>query len=133
VLPDELAEQIEAAQKTSKQLAARIAQLGAAITADPTEFVHRSPISRLELPADYGGLPGILAIALTNERFAIARYAELAERVREADPVTHRLLSSILAHKLARGTNRGGGHGHRRRIHRFGCDLDPRRRDGDGR
>jgi ferritin-like protein len=102
VLPDELAEQEETARKTGQKLAARIAQLGGAITADPTEFASRAPIAALELPPDDGDLSGILQIALANERLVIARYAELARRVRDADPVTHRLLLDILAAKLAR-------------------------------
>jgi ferritin-like protein len=102
VLPDELAEVAGQASTVATRLAARIAQLGGEITADPSEFVERAPIDRFALPQDFADPIGILTIAIGYERSAITSYDQLAERLRADDAVTHRLLTKILAAKLAR-------------------------------
>jgi ferritin-like protein len=102
VLPDELAEVAREAAEVGERLAARIAQLGGEITADPTEFVARAPIDRFALPDDLADMTAVLALAIAYQRRAIAAYAELADRLRDGDVVTHRLLTKILARKLAR-------------------------------
>ena len=102
VLPDELAGVAAEAGAFGERLAARIAQLGGEITADPSAFVRRASIDGFTLPEDFADVTGILAIAIGYERDAIAVYDDLAERVRAADAVTHRLLTDILAAKLAR-------------------------------
>jgi bacterioferritin len=101
-LMDKLAEDAADAGEIGTRLAARVAQLGGEITADPSAFVRRAPIVGLTLPDDFADVTGILAIALGYERDVIAVYDELAQRVRTADAVTHRLLTGILAGKLAR-------------------------------
>jgi ferritin-like protein len=102
VLPDELTEVGDEAGEVAARLAARIAQLGRAITADPTEFLTRSPIDEFTLPDDFGDVVAILTTALDYQRHVIGVYAELLGRVDSADVVTHRLLTKILAGKLAR-------------------------------
>jgi hypothetical protein len=121
VLTDELAEQIEAAQKTSEKLAAWIAQLGGAITADPTEFVDRSPISRLELPADYGDLPGILRDR-AHERAARNRSLRRARRASARSRPGHTPAPAQHPRAQARsgGRNRGGPPVRRREATRKG-------------
>lgn len=102
VLPDELAKVVNAASATGERLAARIAQLGGEITADPSDFVARAPIDQFVLPPDTSDLPAILGVALQYERRLIARYGKLVDRLRDADAITHRLLAELLADKLAR-------------------------------
>jgi ferritin-like protein len=102
VLPDELTEVADDASKVAERLAARIAQLGGEITADPTDFVTRAPINEFTLPDDFGDVVAILTTALNYQRHVIGVYAELLDRLGTADVVTHRLLTKILAGKLAR-------------------------------
>lgn len=102
VLPDELTEVANEAGEAAERLAARIAQLGGEITADPTNFVTRSPIDEFTLPDDFGDVVAILTTALDYQRHVIGVYADLLDRIGGADVVTQRLLTKILAGKLAR-------------------------------
>jgi ferritin-like protein len=102
VLPDELSEVADEASEVAERLATRIAQLGGEITADPTAFVTRAPIDEFTLPDDFGDVVAILTTALDYQRHAIGAYADLLDTVGAADVVTHRLLTKILADKLAR-------------------------------
>jgi ferritin-like protein len=101
VLGDELRKVAAEASAVGEQLAGRIAQLGGAITADPTEFVERAPIEELRLPRDSSNVEEILTLALGYERAVIADYHNLLSGLREYDLITHRLLAEILAGKLA--------------------------------
>jgi ferritin-like protein len=102
VLGDELRTVAAEASSVGDRLAARIAQLGGEITADPTQFVERAPIEELRLPRDCSDVEEILTIALGYERTAIADCHNLLSGLREYDVITHRLLTEILAGKLAR-------------------------------
>jgi ferritin-like protein len=102
VLAEELRKVATEASAVGEQLAARIAQLGGEITADPTEFVERAPIDELRLPRDYADVAEILTVAIAYERIVIVDYHRLLGGLREHDVVTHRLLAEILASKLAR-------------------------------
>jgi ferritin-like protein len=102
VLGDELRKVAGEARAVGEQLAARIAQLGGEITADPTDFVERAAIEELRLPRDYSDVREILTVAIGYERTVIADYHNLLSGLREYDVVTHRLLAEILAAKLAR-------------------------------
>jgi ferritin-like protein len=102
VLPDELTEVADDASKVAERLAARIAQLGGEITADPTDFVARAPINEFTLPEDFGDVVAILTTALNYQRHVIGVYAKLLDRLGTADVVTDRLLTKTLAGKLAR-------------------------------
>jgi ferritin-like protein len=102
VLPDELTEVADEANEVAERLAARIAQLGGEITADPTDFVTRSPIDEFRIPDDFGDVVAILTTALDYQRHLIGVYGELLDIVGGADAVTHRLLTKILAGKIAR-------------------------------
>src|SRR5215831_976795 len=64
VLAEELRKVAAEASAVGEQLAARIAQLGGEVTADPTEFVERAPIDELRLPHDTSDVGEILAIAI---------------------------------------------------------------------
>ena len=91
---------MDEAGEVAERLAARLAQLGGEITADPTDFVTRAPIQEFSLPDDFGDVIGILTIALDYQRHVIGVYADLLDRLGPVDLVTHRL--KILAAKLAR-------------------------------
>jgi ferritin-like protein len=102
VVAGELRKVAAEAGAVGELLAGRIAQLGGAITADPTEFVERAPIEELRLPVDYSDVDEILTLAISYERTVIADYHNLLSGLREYDVITHRLLGEILAGKLAR-------------------------------
>lgn len=102
ILEEELPEQVALAEGHSRRLASRIAQLGGAITHDPTLFVERAQLPALELPDDLGELDSVLRFALEQEQRTIDRYGQLLDRVRGLDAVTERLLVSILSDKVAR-------------------------------
>jgi ferritin-like protein len=102
VLGDELRKVAAEASRVGEQLAARIAQLGGEITADPTEFVERASIEELRLPRDYSDVEEILTVAIDYERSVITDYHNLLSGLRDYDVITHRLLTEILAGKLAR-------------------------------
>jgi ferritin-like protein len=102
LLGDELRKVAAEASAVGEQLAARIAQLGGEITADPTDFVERAPIEELQLPRDYSDVEEILTVAVGYERTVIADYYNLLSGLREYDVITYRLLAEILASKLAR-------------------------------
>ncbi|WP_165964138.1 ferritin-like domain-containing protein [Actinomadura sp. KC216] len=88
------------AERHAGRLAARIAQLGGAITADPTRFAERAQVDGIDLPGEVGDLAP-LSYALVQEQKIIGRYGQLIDRVRGADDVTERLLVSILSAKVA--------------------------------
>jgi ferritin-like protein len=102
VLGDELRRVAAEAIAVGGRLAARIAQLGGQITADPTQFVARAPIEELRLPRDYADVEEILTVAIGYERLVIRDYHNLLSGLRDYDVITHRLLTEILAGKLAR-------------------------------
>ncbi|MFI0372061.1 ferritin-like domain-containing protein [Actinomadura sp. 1N219] len=88
------------AERHAARLAARVAQLGGAITADPTRFAERAQVDVIDLPDEVGDLAP-LGYALVQEQKIIGRYGQLIDRVRGADDVTERLLVSILSAKVA--------------------------------
>jgi ferritin-like protein len=100
-LEEALGEHIELAVRHASRLGARVAQLGGAITADPTRFVERSQVTSVQMPDDTSDPAAVLAYALTQEQKIIGRYGQLLDQVRGADAVTERLLASILADKVA--------------------------------
>jgi ferritin-like protein len=102
ILGEELRKVAADARAVGDQLAARIAQLGGEITADPREFVDRASIEELRLPRDYSDVEEILSLAIRYERTATADYHNLLSGLRDYDVITHRLLAEILAAKLAR-------------------------------
>ena len=101
VIEEPLRENVALAERHASRLGARAAQLGGAITADPTRFVERSQHISVDMPEDPSDPAAVLAYALTQQQKSIGRYGELIERIRDADAVTERLLVSILADKVA--------------------------------
>jgi ferritin-like protein len=101
VMGKPLRQHVELAERHASRLSARIAQLGAAITADTTRFVERSQSASVDVPDDTSDPAAVLTYALTQEQKIIGRYGQLIDRVRGADAVTEQLLVSILADKVA--------------------------------
>jgi ferritin-like protein len=101
VLEAELPEHVALAEGHASQLASRIAQLGGAITPDPTLFVERSRLPAVQVP-DTGDVDAVLRFALEQEQRAIDHYGQLLDRIRGRDVVTEQLLISILSDKVAR-------------------------------
>jgi ferritin-like protein len=102
VLGEELRRVAAEATSAGERLAARIAQLGGATTADPTQFLERAELEKLWLPRDYSSVEEILSVAIGYERAAITDYHNLLTGLRDLDVITHLLLAEILAAKLAR-------------------------------
>jgi hypothetical protein len=98
ILGAELPEQVALAERHASQ----IAQLGGAITHDPTRFVEPAQLPSLEPPAAPGDVDSVPQHALEQEQRTIGRYGQLLDRVHGLDAVTERLVISILSDKVAR-------------------------------
>jgi bacterioferritin len=101
VLGEPLREHVTLAERHAQRLAARIAQLGGGITPDPTQFLERSQLATVQMPDDTSDPSAVLRYALAQEQRAIDSYGQLLDRTRGRDAVTERLLTSILADKVA--------------------------------
>ncbi len=100
VLNQELEEKAKEALEHARKLADRIAQLGGAVTGDPSKFVELSHIGRFTLPTDTSGVPEILSYILEQERPAIRAYGEFLGRINDKDIVTYQLGLEILKDKI---------------------------------
>lgn len=101
VLGEPLRAHVALAESHAKRLVARIAQLGGAITPDPTQFLERSPLATVQIPHDTSDPSAVPRYALAQQQQAIDSYGQLLDRTRGLDAVTERLLSSILTDKVA--------------------------------
>jgi ferritin-like protein len=102
LLGDELEENAEQSLKAARKLADRIGELGGAVSADPTQFVERSPLGEFSLPASNSEVGIILGFVLERIRMIIGEYAEFLERVRGRDEVSHLLVLDLLKEQVAR-------------------------------
>jgi ferritin-like protein len=97
LLTDELGEVSEHARTAARQLADRIGDLGGAITADPRQLLDTAPReSDFELP-DCGDVRSIIEVGLRELGVLIAAYEQFLARVRDTDPVSHQLVTGLLA------------------------------------
>jgi ferritin-like protein len=96
VLGDELDKLVETSLAHARALADRAAQLGGAVTADPSGFVARSPLEAFGLPASLTDPGAIIAYALGQVQRAIRAYGALVAAVAGRDEITHHLLLHIL-------------------------------------
>jgi ferritin-like protein len=102
LLTDELAEVSEHARGAAQQLADRIGDLGGAITADPRQLLDARPgDGDFELP-DCGDVRSITEAGLRELNVIIAAYEEFLVRVRDTDPVSHQLVTRLLADETHR-------------------------------
>jgi ferritin-like protein len=96
LVDDELPELAEINRHAGAALAGRVAELGGAITADPTQFAERSGLGPFQLPADTSDPAAITDYALERVRGLIGIYGEALDRTRDADELTHRLLLTLV-------------------------------------
>jgi ferritin-like protein len=80
LLEHELQEQVEVNRQASATLADRVAELGGAITGDPTKLVELSGLGPFEMPADTSDPTAITDYALERVRRLIGAYAEILDR-----------------------------------------------------
>jgi ferritin-like protein len=102
LLTDELAEVSEHARAAAQQLADRIGDLGGAITADPRQLLDAAPgDTDFELP-DCGDVRSITEAGLRELNIIIAAYEGFLVTVRDTDPVSHQLVTRLLADETHR-------------------------------
>ena len=89
VLDEMLTEKAEESLGHAKKLAERIAQIGGAVTGDPSRFVDVSPIERFSLPPSNSDVGAILSYILEQVRLGIRAYSEFLDGIREKDAVTY--------------------------------------------
>jgi bacterioferritin len=100
LLAPPLRERAEMSAQHAKILAARISDLGGAVTADPTRFVEMSPLKRFSMPSSNSDVRVILTYALEQERRIVSSYGELLRAVKDKDEVTHQQVLHILADEV---------------------------------
>jgi ferritin-like protein len=106
----------------AKVLSTRLAQLGGAITGDPSRFIELSPVEAFSLPASGADIYAILSAALGYERLFIQEYGRFCARVRDIDPLTYEDMIALLKDHVTRedglemslaGYGQGGNSGSR--------------------
>jgi bacterioferritin len=84
----------------AKKLAERIAELGGTETADPTEFVMLSPLTRFSMPSSNSNVNEILSYILKLQQSIIRAYGDFLHRIRDKDDVTYHVLREILEDEI---------------------------------
>ena len=102
LLGDELEENAEQGLKAARKLADRIGDLGGVVSADPTQFVERSPLEEFSLPDSNSEVGVILGFVLERIRMIIGEYGAFLERVRGRDEISHLLVLDLLKEQVAR-------------------------------
>jgi len=90
------AQELEHAQRVAR----RLLQLGAEPIRDLAELPRRANCPSFSLPQDPADLKGIINAVLEAERCAIEVYANLVEKTRVVDPVTHEMAEELLADEV---------------------------------
>jgi ferritin-like protein len=113
LLSDELAEVARDARAAAARLAARIGDVGGAVTAHPRDVAGRSP-GDFTMPANCADPAAILAIAASNLTTIIDAYDDFLDLALGKDHVSHHLVTKLLgqeAHRLAdlEAAQAGGG------------------------
>lgn len=102
LLTDELAEVSEHARAAAQRLADRLGDLGGATTADPRRLRDVAPgDTDFELP-DCGDVRSIIELGLRELNVLIAAYEEFLGAIRDTDPVSHQLVTGLLADETHR-------------------------------
>jgi ferritin-like protein len=102
VLRDDLLEVATESLAAARKLAARIGELGGAVTADPTQFVQRSPLRAFSLPESASDVGSILRHVRAQIRTGIEAYGALLAQVREKDDLSYALILELLRRQVAR-------------------------------
>ena len=82
-------------------MADRVAELGGAITGDPTKLIELGGLGPFDVPADTSDPTAITDYALEQVRRLISAYAEALDRTRNGDELTHRLLLKLVHRQVA--------------------------------
>ena len=102
LLGDEFEEIAVQSLEAARKLADRIGDLGGEVTADPTQFVERSPLGEFSLPASNSEVGIILSFVLGRIRMIVREYEAFLERIRGRDEISHLLLLDLLKEQVAR-------------------------------
>jgi ferritin-like protein len=113
LLADELAEVAQDARAAAAKLAARIGDVGGAVTAHPRDVADRFP-GDFTMPANCADPAAILAIAAANLATIIDAYDDFLDLALGKDHVSHHLVTKLLGqetHRLAdlEAAQAGGG------------------------
>lgn len=103
LLADELVEVAQDARAAATKLAARIGDLGGAVTADPRELLERFP-GDFTIPANCGDIGAILTVAAPNLANITQAYEDFLDLVRDKDDISHHLVTKLFdqeTHRLA--------------------------------
>lgn len=84
----------------AQDLADRMAQLGGAVTGNPSQFVNLAPIDSFQLPDNGADMRGIIQQALVYEHQAIAAYGQFLTELNGKDPITYHLILGILKYHI---------------------------------
>ena len=101
LLADELAEVAHDARAAAAKLAARIGDLGGAVTAHPRDVADRSP-GDFVMPANCADPAAILTIAAVNLATIIDAYNDFLDLALGKDHVSHHLVTKLLGHEAHR-------------------------------
>jgi ferritin-like protein len=102
LLNGELDRRSGAGLANARRLADRLAQLGGAVTGDPSRFIDLAPIERFSLPESGSDVQAILSLALGYERLFVESYGEFAATVRDTDIVTYEEVVDLLRDHVKR-------------------------------
>jgi bacterioferritin len=100
LLTSELQEAAAGAPHAADELADRIGDLEGTVTADPTHFVDRSPITEFALPNSNSDVAVILGYALRHIRSIIGEYQTFLDQVRGKDDLSHHLVVGLLGQEV---------------------------------
>jgi ferritin-like protein len=96
LLEGEFEERASQTFEHANKIAARLSEVGGAITADPTQFVQISPLDRFALPASNSDVGEILSHTLEQVRTGIRAYSKALERVKDTDAITYYELLKVM-------------------------------------
>src|SRR5262249_61806917 len=97
----ELAEVAHDARAAAAKLAARIGDLGGAVTAHPRDVADRS-LGDFVMPANCADPAAILTIAAVNLATIIDAYNDFLDLALGKDHVSHHLVTKLLGHEVHR-------------------------------
>ncbi len=96
VLEDAFEEKVKQNFDHTRKIAARLGQLGGAITGDPTRLVEISPTEEFALPSSNAEVPVILSHTLQQVRVGIQSYDTALAQIKDKDEITYHELVDVL-------------------------------------
>jgi ferritin-like protein len=101
VLPDKLRKVSARCLKNAKALAQRVAELGGAITDDPSAIAAVAEGGEFVLPESNSDVAGIVTCALAQTRIIITNGGATLALLHARDELTHLLLLKMMRHEVA--------------------------------